>query len=118
MALDLFTYPNCIRIMLHQSDLAWPLIEESGHVKWGLTKKKAARNAIKKSLAVFLIFGPVVQNAVAMEITGSYAIQNVETGLDLRPFEARKEGGNPVILYDHHFWRCVTRTFVAIEDGV
>lgn len=41
----------------------------------------------------------------------SFAIQNIASGKDLRPFGAKRHDRNPIILYDHHTWKCLTWTF-------
>lgn len=47
----------------------------------------------------------------------TFAIQNVSTKKNLRPYRARKHDNNPVILYVHHSWRCLTWHFSRTEDG-
>lgn len=41
----------------------------------------------------------------------TFAIQNIGSGKNLRPFEAGRQDGNRVILYDHHAWKCLTWVF-------
>lgn len=44
----------------------------------------------------------------------TFAIQNIGSGKNLRPFEARRQDGNRIVLYDHHAWKCQTWTFDPI----
>lgn len=46
--------------------------------------------------------------AKAQTLKTGYAIQNVQTGKNLRPFAAGKADGNRLVLYDHHNWQCMT----------
>lgn len=41
----------------------------------------------------------------------TFAIQNIASGKNLRPFEAGRQDGNRIVLYDHHAWKCLTWTF-------
>lgn len=45
-----------------------------------------------------------------------YAIQNIQTGKNLRPFQAGKQDGNRLVLYNHHNWKCMTWDFKKIAD--
>ncbi|MGC3998225.1 MAG: hypothetical protein QM767_12385 [Anaeromyxobacter sp.] len=45
----------------------------------------------------------------------TYAIQNVQSGKDLRPLDAGIEDGTGVILYDHHDWECMTWQLIQLE---
>ncbi|MBK0002935.1 RICIN domain-containing protein [Erwinia sp. S38] len=52
------------------------------------------------------------------ELNGhTFAIQNISFKKNLRPYKARKHDGNPVILYVHHAWKCMTWRFSQAEDG-
>lgn len=51
----------------------------------------------------------------AQTINGTYAIQNVQTGKNLRPYAAGKGDGNPLVLYNHHKWKCMTWEFIHME---
>jgi len=53
--------------------------------------------------------------AVAHAQSGqTFAIQNIASGKNLRPFEAGRQDGNRVVLYDHHSWKCLTWTFKQV----
>lgn len=66
-----------------------------------------------------LVWGVAVTAGVhAQEIKGTYAIQHVSTGKDLRPYKAGKADGNSLILYHHHSWKCLTWDFVHVSGAV
>jgi hypothetical protein len=44
----------------------------------------------------------------------TFAIQNLSSGKDLRPFEAGRQDGNRIVLYGHHAWKCLTWTLQLI----
>jgi hypothetical protein len=48
-------------------------------------------------------------------INGAFAIHNVETGKNLRPYNAGVSNGNRIILYPHNEWKCLTWRFNHIE---
>jgi hypothetical protein len=74
---------------------------------------------LRAPLALLALSGGSVGAAPAPEaITGTFAIQNVQTGKNLRPFEARKDDGNKVILYDHHWWKCLTWDFQRVAGNL
>ncbi|HCA30340.1 MAG TPA: hypothetical protein DEP23_12625 [Ruminococcaceae bacterium] len=50
-------------------------------------------------------------------ISGSFAIHNVETGKNLRPYKAGTSDGNDIILYPHHEWKCLTWQFNHVEGA-
>lgn len=51
------------------------------------------------------------------ETVNTYAIQNVKTGLDIRPYNAGIADGNKIIQYHHHEWQCVTWQMIHLSDG-
>ena len=57
-------------------------------------------------------------NAAAQTIIGTYAIQNVKTGKNLRPYEAGKQDGNKIVLYNHVEWKCMTWDFIHVKDNI
>lgn len=57
-------------------------------------------------------------HAKADGIVGSYAIQNVQTGKNIRPQGAKTHDGNPIVLYRHASWKCMTWEFNAAGNGV
>ena len=48
-------------------------------------------------------------------IKGSFAIQNVQTGKNIRPYNSGTSNGNRIILYDHNEWKCLTYEFIHVE---
>lgn len=50
----------------------------------------------------------------ATKTKNTFAIQNVYTGKNLRPFEAGKDDGNKIVLYDHHSWKCMTWEIIQV----
>lgn len=52
----------------------------------------------------------------AKEKSSRFAIQNVQTGKNLRPFEAGKANGNKLVLYHHHRWKCMTWELIKVEN--
>lgn len=59
-----------------------------------------------------------MRNTYASQIkkNGTYAIQNVQTGKNLRPYKASVDDGNKIVLYNHHKWKCMTWQFID-EEG-
>lgn len=66
-----------------------------------------------KNLALSL--SPAVV-AETIETNQGYAIQNVETGKNIRPYKAGVADGNQIILYNHAKWKCMTWDFVSTFD--
>ena len=50
-------------------------------------------------------------------ISGSFAIRNVGTGKNIKPYNSDKYDGNDIILYPHNEWKCLTWQFNHI-DGI
>ena len=61
-------------------------------------------------LMAFFVLRSSFANSIKANET--YAIQNADTELDLRPFEAQTHDGNKVIQYNHHWWKCLTWKFI------
>jgi len=51
-------------------------------------------------------------------IKGSFAIQNVQTGKNIRPYNSGTSNGNRIVLYDHNEWKCLTYEFIHVEDDI
>lgn len=58
--------------------------------------------------SVSMLLGPVV----AQEAGGTYAVQNVASGKNLRPQGANAADGTGIVSYDHWAWKCMTWRFV------
>ena len=48
-------------------------------------------------------------------INGSFAIRNIETGKNIRPYNSDKSDENNIILYPHNEWKCLTWQFNHID---
>jgi hypothetical protein len=59
----------------------------------------------------------IVSYAAAQTIDGTFAIQNTETGKNLRPYEAGNKDGNRIVLYNHVEWKCMTWRFTKTGDN-
>src|SRR5262245_58818336 len=70
-----------------------------------------------KILSVVILMSTII-NVNAQTIEGRFAIQNIQTEKNIRPFEAKKDDGNKVILYNHHWWKCMTWEFINVKDNV
>jgi hypothetical protein len=72
---------------------------------------------MKKYLFLFL-FGSALllipDQGFSQAIAGTYAIKNVQTGKLLRPQEASKRDGAPIVLYNPVNWKCVTWDFKSV----
>lgn len=47
----------------------------------------------------------------------TYAIQNVQTGMDIRPYNAGWKDGTKIVQYTHHRWECETWQMIRLSDG-
>jgi hypothetical protein len=56
-------------------------------------------------------------NSITQAINVTYAIQNVKTGKNLRPYEAGGQDGNKIVLYNHVEWKCMTWNFINISGN-
>lgn len=64
---------------------------------------------------VIAAVGIAILSFTLRQYTGKrYAIQNVQTGKNLRPYAAGKQDGNRLVLYDHHSWKCMTWDFKEV----
>lgn len=52
-----------------------------------------------------------------LNIKNAYAIQNIETGKDLRVHNANIDNGTEIILYNHKKWECITWEFIELEEN-
>lgn len=48
------------------------------------------------------------------QISGTNAIINAETGLSIRPFEARTSDGNKIVMFKSIEWKCMTWSFESL----
>lgn len=54
----------------------------------------------------------------AQNITGTYAIKNVKTGIFIRIKDANTKNGTPIVAYSPVNWKCVTWDFKKQEGNV
>lgn len=81
------------------------------------TTKIKRLSAIVLSVTSALFQGCADAKDIAAPIAGTYAIQNVQTGKNLRPYRARTDEGNVIVLYDHWRWKCLTWQITPVSDG-
>jgi hypothetical protein len=53
-----------------------------------------------------------------LETVNTYAIQNLQTGKDIRVHNAGIDDGRQIILYSHHNWECMTWQFIQLEGDL
>ena len=68
-----------------------------------------------KTFTIFFAIIFISINLTAQRISGTYAIQNIKTGKNLRPFEAGSQDGNKIVLYNHVEWKCMTWDFIHTD---
>lgn len=51
------------------------------------------------------------------ETVNTFAIQNVKTGMDIRPYNASIYNETKIIQYKHAKWECMTWQMIKLEDG-
>jgi hypothetical protein len=52
------------------------------------------------------------------ETANAYAIQNIETGKNIRVHNAGIDDGRKIVLYPHRNWECITWQFIQLEENV
>lgn len=52
-----------------------------------------------------------------LEFQNTYAIQNVSSGMCVRPYNAGYKNGNSIIGYSHKDWECITWEMVSLGDN-
>lgn len=52
-----------------------------------------------------------------LDYQNSYAIQNIQTGKNIRVMNADYHDNAKTILYPHHNWECITWEFIEIEES-
>ncbi|WP_313579018.1 RICIN domain-containing protein [Chishuiella sp.] len=58
---------------------------------------------------LFVMIGITILSFTRMQYKGKrYAIQNIQTGKNIRPYAAGKQDGNRLILYNSYRWKCMT----------
>lgn len=64
-----------------------------------------------------IVTEPETENidTVQQIISGDFAIRNIETGKNIRPYNSGTSDGNDIILYPHNEWKCLTWQFNHVE---
>ena len=71
-----------------------------------------------RNIAILLIIAfSTVSNLDAQTFKSTYAIQNVQTGKNLRPYDAGSQDGNKIVLYSHVEWKCMTWQFINVTGN-
>ncbi len=70
-----------------------------------------------KMILLFFTLGITQVTLIAQKLNSSYAIQNVNTGQNLRPYEAMSANGNKIVMYNHKVWMCMTWNFNHISGN-
>lgn len=70
-------------------------------------------------LIAAIVLGPRLRKDVKkkQQYQNTFAIQNVGTGLCLRPLDAHYEEGVPLVLYPLHNWECITWQIIRLEGN-
>ncbi|NML37300.1 RICIN domain-containing protein [Chitinophaga sp. G-6-1-13] len=70
-----------------------------------------------KPILLFLWMTIVTITVAAQQISGTYAIRNVQTGILLRIKDADTRNGTPIVAYSPVNWKCVTWDFKHVADN-
>ncbi|NLR63837.1 RICIN domain-containing protein [Chitinophaga varians] len=70
-----------------------------------------------KPIMFFLWMTIVTIPVLAQQISGTYAIRNVQTGILLRIRDADTRNGTPIVAYSPVNWKCVTWDFKHVADS-
>ena len=71
----------------------------------------------QKIVTLLIVLTIVFVKVPAQTIKGTYAIKNKATGLLLRPLNASKADGAPIVMYSPTNWKCLTWEFNHIEGN-
>ncbi len=58
-----------------------------------------------------------INSAYCQDISGTYAIQNVQTGIFIRIKDANSKNGTPIVAYSPVNWKCVTWDFKKQQEN-
>lgn len=74
-------------------------------------------NLMKKTNLWLTVVFFILQLAVnAQTIKGTFAIQNVKTGINVRIKDANSKNGTPIVAYSPENWKCETWDFKQQDD--
>jgi len=70
-------------------------------------------------LAILVLAGPRAYLTYKLNLgsTNTFAINNVKTGMNIRPYNAGIDNGTRIIQYENNNWECMTWQFMKLEDG-
>jgi len=80
-------------------------------------KRTIKTESMKKLLLILLVNILMIDVATSQIIQGTFAIQNITTGKNLRPYDAGNQNGNRIVSYNHVEWKCMTWDFKHIGDS-
>jgi hypothetical protein len=68
---------------------------------------------------VVVVFGPRIHKDIQKKrnFANTYAIQNVETGKNIRVYNAENIDNTKIILYSHNNWECMTWQLIELENN-
>jgi len=71
-------------------------------------------------LAIAIPIGSRIHTDIRKKLNykNTYAIQNVQSGKNLRPLDAGTDDGTQLILYDHREWECMTWQLIQLNGDV
>lgn len=76
---------------------------------------KSIKHYLIGGLSLLMLLSCISQG-FSQTISGTYAIKNIQTGMLLRPQEANKRDGTPIVLYNPVNWKCVTWNFKSVNN--
>lgn len=70
-------------------------------------------------LAILVFAGPraYLTHRLKLGTTNTFAINNVKTGMNIRPYNAGIDNGTKIVQYKNKNWECMTWQFIKLEDG-
>ncbi len=70
-------------------------------------------------LAILIFAGPraYLTHQLKLGTTNTFAINNVKTGMNIRPYNAGIDNGTKIIQYENNNWECMTWQFIKLEDS-
>ena len=66
-------------------------------------------------MTVLVVVLATMLSSMAQTFKSTYAIQNIQSGKNLRPYDAGSHDGNRIVLYSHVDWKCMTWQFIKKE---
>ncbi len=95
------------------------MVKHFSHLLVALKKTFKMKGFNRKRSYLLLLFLLVFTTmGIAQEISGNYAIKNLETGLLLRVKDANSKNGTPLVAYEPQNWKCMTWDFISAGDNV